>query len=83
MVCPEDLAIADCAQHTGTEGGLSVQQQLLCLVSSFQLCSCLVSMQTDCEVYSTGDETINFKLMTGFKVRLTRLSGVVMVAQLS
>ena len=39
-------------------------------------------MQNDSEVYYTGDETIEYTLMTGFKVRLTRLSGVVMVAQL-
>jgi len=40
-------------------------------------------MQNDSEVYHMDDETIKYTLMTDFEVMLTRLSGVVIVAQLS
>ncbi len=39
-------------------------------------------MQDDSEVYHIGDGTINYKLMTGFTVTLTRLSCMVKIAQL-
>ena len=40
-------------------------------------------MQDDSELYHIGDGTINSKLMTGFTIRLTRLSGTVKLVQLS
>ncbi len=52
-------------------------------MSSFQVCSCVISKQDDSELHEIGGGAIDFKLMTGFTFGLTRLSGVVMVAQLS
>ena len=80
MVCREGLAVAGCAQHTETEGVLRPRAAAVSHVKLPALQLILNAIYF--EVYYTGDETFKYTLMTGFKVRPTRLSGVVMVAQL-
>lgn len=66
VVCHEGLTVAECAQHTGTEGGshpiaVAVFHVMLATLQLFSI------NENDSEVYYTGDETFEYKLMTNSK----------------